>query len=615
MEDVPESIRIAVGSLSGLPGAVVESSPEFVEAESSWALRLRLTSGHPSDFVPEETKWVALVDASYPAGGIRIYPDQQDGLIHTFPHQDRNVLPSAKHATWRTGKPCLDSPSQRLGRIAGGPEPKGDMEQRLRWHVQRCLGWLHVAGDEQLMVSGEPFEVPQCPAELLDTRFRVVHDEGHDTWPSWKERGGQYGEVRWGVMPGFEKTIVAEKFLDARGEVIRVCRRSQSSAAEPWVGYWWLWPSPIVLPPWHTPGTWAELRRAGSGMKVNVDAFIHWIAHRAGGKESVIVLLGYPVPKLWNGAPVEVHWQAILPPHVPATLRPLKGFRRNAVGRKERLRRDIFVGTKELSHLKTSNWHPDRLQARGRFPSNVRESSIAVIGAGALGSAVAEILARGGVAHILIVDHDDLEPGNLVRHTLVGADLGRNKATATAARLQGAAPMSTISAHAAPLPCGDSLHKLLDQIDIVLDCKAEDEVLRRLGEAWWTIPRHFLSASLGFAAKRLFLFGTQACAFPFEEFAAAVNPWLADERSQWSKAGETLEGAGCWSPLFPARCDDVWLGALATVKYLESMVQGNWAGGLRVLEQSTDEGIAGYRVVETVAPSIDASVADEGGAP
>lgn len=613
--EVPEPIRIAIGQLSGVPNAVVDSFPEFIPAESSWAVRLRLTSEHPSDFVPMETRWVALVDVSYPAGRIRIYPDQKGGLVHTFPHQDRNIVPSAKHATWRTGKPCLDSPSQRLGRIAGGPEPKGDMEQRLRWHVERCLGWLHVAGDEQLMVNDEPFEVPQYPEELLNTCFRVVHDEGHDTWQDWKERGEQYGEVHWGVMPGFEKTIVAEKFLDARGEVIRVCRRGHQSTDKPWVGYWWLWPSPVVLPPWHAPGTWAELRRIGTRTNVDVDGFIRWMARRAGGKKAIVVLLGYPIPALWNGAPVEVHWQAILPPDAPMTIKPMKGFRPNPRGRYERLRRDIFGGTKKLSYLKASNWHPDRLQARGRFLLDIRTSSIAVIGAGALGSTVAELLARGGVANILIIDHDNLEPGNLVRHTLIGTDLGRNKATATAARLQCAAPMSSISAHAASLPCGDRLQKLLEPIDIVVDCTGEDEVLRRLAEAWWTIPRRFLSASLGFAAKRLFLFRAHACAFPFEEFAAAVKPWLAAERSQWSTAGETLEGAGCWSPLFPARCDDVWLGAVATVKYLERMVQGASANGLHVLEQSLDEGIAGYRVVEINAASADANIADEGGAP
>jgi hypothetical protein len=146
--------------------------------------------------------------------------------------------------------------------------------------------------------------------------------------------------------------------------------------------------------------------------------------------------------------------------------------------------------------------------------------------------------------------------------------------------------MSSISAHAASLPSGNSLQKLLEPFDIVLDCTGDDDVLKRLGDTWWTIPRRFLSVSFGFAAKRLIMFGAQACAFPFEEFSVAVKPWLNVERLEWSTAGESLEGAGCWSPLFPARCDDVWLGAVATVKYLERIVQGAWLNEIRVLEQA-----------------------------
>lgn len=614
METVPESIRIAVDSLSGVQGAVVESPPEYVQEESSWALSLRLTSEHPSDFVPEETKWIVLVDRSYPAGRIRIYPDRKGGLAYTFPHQDRNIAANADHATWRTGKPCLDSPSQRLGRIAGGPEPLDDIEQRLRWHVERCVAWLRVAGAEQLMVNDEPFEVPQCPKELLNTKFLVVHDEGPDTWPSWAERVRQYGEVQWGTIPGFENTIVAERFCDVGKESIRVCRRGHQIGDKRLIGYWWLWPSPIVLPPWHAPGTWAGLRQAGGRLNVDVDGFIRWMAQRSGGKEAVIVLLGYPIPKLWNGAPVEVHWQAILPPDVPSVIKPMPGFRKNPKGRNARLLQNIFGGEKKLSYLKTSNWHPDRLQARGRLPYELRASSIAVIGAGALGAPVAEILARGGVTNMMILDHDNLEPGNLVRHTLTGQDLGRNKAEATAARLQGAAPMARISAHSGALPSGDLLQELLEPFDIVIDCTGEDAVLKRLAEVWWTIPIRFLSASMGFAAERLFLFESQACAFPFDDFSEAMKPWLSAERSKWSTAGETLEGAGCWSPLFPARTDDVWLAAVATVKYLERLALGTWGNELQVLEQWLDEDITGYRMLEGVAASVSGSkVVEEGG--
>lgn len=610
---LPEPIRIAVDRLSGIPGAVVLSLPEFIPAETSWAVRLRLTSGQPSNFVPEHTRWVALIDVSYPAGCIRLYPDQEGGLIHTFPHQDRNVVSSQEHATWRTGKPCLDSPSQRLGRFAGGPEPKGDIEQRLRWHVERCLGWLHDACCDQLMVSDEPFEVPLCPQELLVSGLRVVHDEGHDTWRSWSKRTGKFGEVHWGGMQGFEKAILAEKFLDSSSDIVRVCRLGHQAAEKPWVGYWWLWPAPIVIPPWHAPNTWADLRRIGAKMKVDVDGFIRWMGRRARNKEAVILLLGYPIPKLWNEDPVEVHWQAIMPPKILSTTKTSKGFGHNPLRSNERLLRDDFAGAKKLSYLKTSNWHPDRLQARGRLSRDLRTSSIAVIGAGALGSSVAEILARGGITNMLIADYDSLEPGNLARHTLTGSDLGKNKATATAARLKSTAPMSTISAYAASLPSGNCLQKFLEPFDIVLDCTGEDEVLKRLGDTWWTIPRRFLSASFGYAAKRLFLFGAQACAFPFEEFTVAVNPWLVVERLEWSMAGETLEGAGCWSPLFPARCDDVWLGAVATVNYLERMVQGSCPNELRVLEQTWDDVNMGYKVIEFDKATVENKAAEDGG--
>jgi molybdopterin/thiamine biosynthesis adenylyltransferase len=448
------------------------------------------------------------------------------------------------------------------------------------------------------MVDGEPFETPQCPPELLDTQFTVVHDDGNDAWPAWSGHIGCYGKIRWGILSGFDKTIVAEEFFDTRGDQIRSCRRGSQPSEKSRVGYWWLWPAPIVTPPWLAPGTWAELRQIAIRLDVEVDPFILWMTRHAGGKEPAVILLGYPIPTFWNGAPAEVHWQAIRAPKIPTNIKPMNGFRPNQRGRIDRLRRDIFKGKKRLSYLKTENWHPDRIQARGRLLSSVRDSSVAVIGAGALGAAVAELLTRGGVAEILIIDHDNLEIGNLVRHTLTGSDLGCNKATATTARLQGVAPMSRITSHAGRLPSGDALQTLLEPFDVVLDCTGEDDVLRHLGSAWWSLPRHFLSASLGFAAIRLFLFEAQACCFPFEEFVGAVQPWLAKERSLWTAMGETLEGAGCWSPLFPARSDDVWLAAVTTVKYLERSIKGSVCEGLRVLEQPSDEALVGYHPVQ-----------------
>ena len=53
----------------------------------------------------------------------------------------------------------------------------------------------------------------------------------------------------------------------------------------------------------------------------------------------------------------------------------------------------------------------------------------AVIGCGALGTNIAELLARAGVGHILLVDYDILELSNLQRQALVSEDdVGQLKA-------------------------------------------------------------------------------------------------------------------------------------------------------------------------------------------
>ena len=357
-----------------------------------------------------------------------------------------------------------------------------------------------------------------------------------------------------------------------------------------WAGYWWLWPAPVVVEPWHSAGTWSQLRKIGRRQGVDVDTFIRWLAKQAPGNEATIVLLGYPIPDAWHDAPSEVHWQAILPPQVPKRVAPMNGFRDNERGRNHRLQKVIFGGAKTLSYLKTANWHPDRLQARGRLPARLRNQATAIIGAGALGSAIAELLGRAGVSRMLLVDHDDLEAGNLVRHTLTSADLGRNKAGATVERLRLASPMAHITASTSALPQGRALAELLEPFELVLDCSGEDDVLRRLGAAWWPVPRSFVSVSLGVAAQRLFLFYASACAFPFDDFADELGPWLSRERAAWRDAGETLEGAGCWSPLFPARVDDVWLAAVAAVKFIERLATEELAPGLHVLEQREGKG-------------------------
>jgi len=66
----------------------------------------------------------------------------------------------------------------------------------------------------------------------------------------------------------------------------------------------------------------------------------------------------------------------------------------------------------------------------------ISSKTVAVVGAGALGSQIASLLARAGVGHFLLVDPDVFTAGNRVRHELDLTDVGRYKTAGLADRLR-----------------------------------------------------------------------------------------------------------------------------------------------------------------------------------
>jgi hypothetical protein len=70
---------------------------------------------------------------------------------------------------------------------------------------------------------------------------------------------------------------------------------------------------------------------------------------------------------------------------------------------------------------------PDQAEARsGRVPEAAARRA-AVIGAGSVGSKIAEILVRSGISHLTLVDGDVMLPGNTERHALDWRDVGFRK--------------------------------------------------------------------------------------------------------------------------------------------------------------------------------------------
>lgn len=99
----------------------------------------------------------------------------------------------------------------------------------------------------------------------------------------------------------------------------------------------------------------------------------------------------------------------------------------------------------------------------------LREASVLVVGAGALGSPVALYLAAAGVGRLGIVDHDRVERSNLHRQLLhYTPDLGVAKAHSAAAKLGFLNPEVEVVPYEVRLDPGNAAG-LLDSHDLVVD--------------------------------------------------------------------------------------------------------------------------------------------------
>lgn len=589
----PPAILVGIRACAVVADAHVAATLHPVSGSSRWAANLAVDLKAAPLLglaIPTRSEWVVIVDGEYPLGSIEVFPAAANGITQTFPHQEINGPPGPGER-WTSGKICVDTQLRRVGLLAAGIDPVGDPEARLCWYVARTVAWVHAAARGSLLDGGDPFEVPRAPRRLP----RLVHDEGERTLAAWVGRDGQWGLVETGPLAGIEETRCVSVFRDHAGRDVRSVPTIASTGDV--AGGWWLWPQVVVAPPWKVPLTWGELRAIGTAQGVDVDATLRSLAHRLRGTDANLLMIGYRIPKSVGGEAVEVHWEAIEFPPLRKDGSVPNGFRPNDEGWWRRDRVGAFRDGAPLRYLVTENWHPARAQARGRLPIGIRDQRIAVLGCGSLGSLVAELLVRGGATDVLLVDGDAIVIGNLVRHTLSGTDLDENKAEALARRLAAAAPFARVVARATLLPVATAaLEELLEDRSVVIDCTGSEAVPIGLARAWWSIPRLFVCASVGYGATRTFLFKFLGHAFPEREFRGQIEPWLREEREKWCASGETREGAGCYSPFIPGGMSDLFLSAAACVKFLaETSVEPHGRSQLVVFEQDGLNGFAGLR--------------------
>jgi Prokaryotic E2 family A/ThiF family/Prokaryotic homologs of the JAB domain len=135
------------------------------------------------------------------------------------------------------------------------------------------------------------------------------------------------------------------------------------------------------------------------------------------------------------------------------------------------------------------SFHFDRRMAATMSGGTPSEDQVLVVGVGAIGSHVANNLARSGFGRLTLVDDDKLLPHNLSRHILGGSSVGLSKARALATELSGLF-IEDVSSVAMPLNVlsrqsddREKIERAIKQANLVLDLSASVAVARFLAHA------------------------------------------------------------------------------------------------------------------------------------
>ncbi|WP_010335507.1 ThiF family adenylyltransferase [Sphingobium yanoikuyae] len=205
----------------------------------------------------------------------------------------------------------------------------------------------------------------------------------------------------------------------------------------------------------------------------------------------------------------------------------------------------------------------------GTTAAGVAGKKVALLGCGALGSAVAEMLVRAGVMHLRLIDYKRVSPGLLVRQRFTDADIGRLKAYVLKERLDALGQGCEIEAECRNLE-NDVLAALEgQQFDVVIDATASRTVAHRLELDLAQAPLHCPLVTMALSAGAQH--GSVAVRMPGHlggpvaiERAVKLEAFQRDRRHPLVEAfwpdkppAMVLPEPGCSSPTFIGSAADV----------------------------------------------------------
>ncbi|MEK0226177.1 ThiF family adenylyltransferase [Bifidobacterium mongoliense] len=227
---------------------------------------------------------------------------------------------------------------------------------------------------------------------------------------------------------------------------------------------------------------------------------------------------------------------------------------------------DGGIGVRRL--LSGADTEAARMARAGLLAPELQRCRVAIVGIGALGSFIADMLVRSGIRNLTLVDNDIVMPGNLIRH-LVGPDMvGMLKTKAVQQHLithYGIATENITTKDQALTSVEDSA-TLLKSHDVVVNATADFATTALLHVTAQTLSRRIISAAIQNrgTSYRIDL-------LPPLEGADPLPSSAPDTEHQNPEIFE----AGCGSPISPTPPYVVMEAAAATVRHAVGLLTGH----------------------------------------
>lgn len=260
-------------------------------------------------------------------------------------------------------------------------------------------------------------------------------------------------------------------------------------------------------------------------------------------ESSLFFLLGYKIP---NNESYEEHWDLI---RISKKNLPID-YKRIPKNKQQRTIPSFqhILKSSKINWAITENIDYGRFFGRGKLDDKIINSNILIIGCGALGSSLAEILVRGGAKNIILEDFDTVKGGNLCRANFDLEDMIFFKTDVLRKKLQTISPF--VNLDSIPVKLNNYDLNIVENyfnknIDIIFDCSTDTEVTYIIDSMNFT-GESFSLAITNNAKSLVSITGDY-----ITKQAKTIFDFVENEPPSY------FEGTGCAYPTFEANYNDI----------------------------------------------------------